>query len=161
VLDLAPGKLATFRPRPSMVFIFLTLVGNRDNVDTAVFSDNYRNKETLMFTLSTLSSYLYTINITPTLIAYLIIAAIVGLVAEFIIGWRLPFGIIGAIIAALVGIWLLTNVIQLNISGDPVIYGVPIFKALIGAILLVALWHLLTFSSWRRRRRYYRRYDRY
>jgi uncharacterized membrane protein YeaQ/YmgE (transglycosylase-associated protein family) len=114
-----------------------------------------------MFTLSTLSSYLYTINITPTLIAYLIIAAIVGLVAEFIIGWRLPFGIIGAIIAALVGIWILTNVVQLNISGDPVIYGVPIFKALIGAILLVALWHLLTFGTWRRRRRYYRRYDRY
>jgi uncharacterized membrane protein YeaQ/YmgE (transglycosylase-associated protein family) len=111
-----------------------------------------------METLSTLSSYLYTINITPQLIAYLIIAAIVGLVAEFIIGWRLPFGFIGAIIAALVGIWLLTNVIQLNISGDPVIYGVPIIKALIGAILLVALWHLLTFGAWRRRRRYYRRY---
>jgi len=111
-----------------------------------------------METLSALSSYLYSINITPQLIAYLIIAAIVGLVAEFIIGWRLPFGFIGAIIAALVGIWLLTNVIQLNISGDPVIYGVPIFKALIGAILLVALWHLLTFGAWRRRRRYYRRY---
>jgi hypothetical protein len=34
---------------------------------------------------------------------YLLVSAIVGFVAEFIVGWRLPFGIIGAIIAALVG----------------------------------------------------------
>ena len=33
-------------------------------------------------------------------IIYLIIAAIVGFAAEFIVGWRLPFGFIGAIIAA-------------------------------------------------------------
>src|SRR5213592_1326438 len=70
------------------------------------------------------------------IIIYLVVAAIVGLVAEFIVGWRLPFGFIGAIIAALVGIWLLTNVVQLNISGDPVFYGVPIIKALLGAIIL-------------------------
>ncbi len=38
-------------------------------------------------------------------IVYLIVAAIVGLLAEFIVGWRLPFGFIGAIIAAIIGIW--------------------------------------------------------
>jgi len=71
--------------------------------------------------------------------------------------WRLPFGIIGAVIAALVGVWLLTHVVNLTIAGDPNIYGVPIIKALIGAIVLVALWHLLTYRAWRRRSRYYRR----
>src|SRR2546421_10712240 len=114
--------------------------------------------------LSTLPAVIlaFTISITTSLIVYLVVAAIVGLVAEFIVGWRLPFGFIGAIIAALVGIWLLTNVVQLNINGDPVVYGVPIIKALLGAIILVALWHFLTYGSWRRRRRYYRRYrDRY
>jgi hypothetical protein len=50
-------------------------------------------------------------------IMYLIIAALVGFAAEFIVGWRLPFGVIGAII-------------------------------------FVALWHLLTFRTWYRRRRY-------
>ena len=99
-----------------------------------------------------------TITITTGLIIYLVVAAIVGLVAEFIVGWRLPFGFIGAIIAALVGIWLLTNVVQLNINGDPVVYGVPIIKALLGAIILVALWHFVTYRAWRPRRRYYRRY---
>src|SRR5215470_12081714 len=90
-------------------------------------------------------------------IIYLIIAAIVGLVAETIVGWRLPFGFIGAIIAALVGVWLLTNVIDVVIPFDKTIYGVPIIKALLGAIVLVAIWHLLTYRSWRGRRRYYRR----
>ena len=88
---------------------------------------------------------------------YLIVAAVVGLVAEFIVGWRLPLGFIGAIIAALIGVWLLTKVIIISGIGDINVYGVPIFRALVGAIILVALWHLLTSSLWRgRNRRAYR-----
>src|SRR6266581_7580343 len=86
------------------------------------------------------------------IIIYLLVAAIVGLVAEAIVGWRLPFGFVGAIIAALVGIWLMTQVIIITGIGDIVVYGVPILRALIGAILLVGIWHLLTFRAWRRRR---------
>ncbi len=84
-------------------------------------------------------------------IIYLLVAAIVGIVAESIVGWRLPFGIVGAIIAAIVGAWLLTQVIVLTGVGDINIYGVPIIRALIGAIILVAIWHLITFRAWRRR----------
>lgn len=89
-------------------------------------------------------------------IVYLIVAAIVGLVAEFIVGWRLPFGIIGAIIAGIIGAWLLTSVIKIYGIGDIYVQGVPIIRALIGAIILVGLWHLLTYGAWHRRRRYYR-----
>ena len=91
-------------------------------------------------------------------IVYLIVAAIVGLVAEFLVGWRLPFGFIGAIILALVGVWLMTQVIIISGLGDINIGGVPIIRALLGAIILVALWHILTYRTWHRRRRYYRRY---
>ena len=84
---------------------------------------------------------------------YLIVAAVVGLVAETLVGWRLPFGFVGAIIAALVGVWLLTKVIIINGIGDINVYGVPILRALVGAIILVAIWHLLTFSLWRSRNR--------
>ncbi|HBE26410.1 MAG TPA: hypothetical protein DDW33_12070 [Ktedonobacter sp.] len=91
-------------------------------------------------------------------IVYLIVAAIVGLVAEFLVGWRLPFGFIGAIILALVGVWLMTQVIIISGLGDIIIGGVPIIRALLGAIILVALWHMLTYRSWRRPRRNYRRY---
>jgi len=107
-----------------------------------------------MFVFSAMAA---AITITTSQIVYLVVAAIVGFIAEFLVGWRLPFGFIGAIIAALVGIWLLTNVIQVVIPGDPVFYGVPIIKALLGAVLLVAVWHLLTYGAWRRRGRYYRR----
>jgi uncharacterized membrane protein YeaQ/YmgE (transglycosylase-associated protein family) len=104
-----------------------------------------------------------TITITLSQIIYLIIAAIVGVVAEFIVGWRLPFGIIGATIAALIGMWLLTNVIQVNIPGDFTVAGqpIPVIKALLGAMVVVAFWHLLTYPSWRHRDRFYRRRDYY
>ncbi|HEV2581103.1 MAG TPA: GlsB/YeaQ/YmgE family stress response membrane protein [Ktedonobacteraceae bacterium] len=90
-------------------------------------------------------------------VMYLLVAAIIGFVAEFIVGWRLPFGIIGAIVAALVGIWIVTNIITLIIPGDPVLFGVPLFKTLIGATLFAALWYLLTYRLWHHRRPYYRR----
>jgi uncharacterized membrane protein YeaQ/YmgE (transglycosylase-associated protein family) len=92
------------------------------------------------------------------LIVYLIVGGLVGLVAEFLIGWRLPFGIIGAIVAGLIGAWLMTQVIIIGGIGDITIANVPILRALVGAILLVAVWHLLTYRRWRSRHRYYRRY---
>ncbi|HTK07022.1 MAG TPA: hypothetical protein VL485_07635 [Ktedonobacteraceae bacterium] len=85
-------------------------------------------------------------------ILYLVIAAIVGFVAEAIVGGRrLPFGLIGAIIAAVIGIWLMTQVIQIQGVGDLNFYGVPLLRALIGAIIFVAIWHLLTQAFVRRR----------
>ncbi|GAC1384481.1 MAG: hypothetical protein NVSMB33_12990 [Ktedonobacteraceae bacterium] len=90
-------------------------------------------------------------------IIYLIVAAIVGFIAEAIVGWRLPLGFVGAIIAALVGIWLMTQVIIITGIGDIYIYHVPIIRALLGAILFVVLWHLITYTLWRGRRRGYRR----
>jgi uncharacterized membrane protein YeaQ/YmgE (transglycosylase-associated protein family) len=85
-------------------------------------------------------------------VMYFVIAALVGFIAEFIVGWRLPFGIIGAIIAALIGLWIVNNLVILIIPGDPILFGVPLFKALIGATLFAALWYLLTYRLWHRRR---------
>jgi len=90
-------------------------------------------------------------------IVYLIIAAIVGIVAEFIVGWRLPFGIIGAIIAGVIGVWLMTQVINISGFNDYYVDGVPLIRALIGAVILIAIWHALTYRGWHRRNRYYRR----
>ncbi len=122
-----------------------------------------QEKENTMFTLLG-ELPLITINVGNLHLAlyqsqlmYLLIAAIVGFVAEFMVGWRLPFGIIGAIIAALVGIWIVTNVVILIIPGDPVLFGMPLFKTLIGATLFTALWYLLTYRLWHRRRPYYQR----
>lgn len=90
-------------------------------------------------------------------ILYVIVAAIVGIIAEAIIGSRIPFGFVGAIIAGLIGIWLMTQVfvisgITINGHEDIVLWDVPLIRALIGAILFVGLWHLLTFPFARHRR---------
>ncbi len=97
-------------------------------------------------------------SLNTNVLVYLLIAAIVGIVAEFIVGWRLPLGIIGAIVAGIIGAWLMTQVIVISGFSDYYIDGVPLFRALIGAIILVAIWHALTYRSWSNRRRYYRRY---
>jgi uncharacterized membrane protein YeaQ/YmgE (transglycosylase-associated protein family) len=86
-------------------------------------------------------------------IVYLIVAAIVGFVAEALVGWRLPLGFVGAIIAALLGAWLLTKVLVITGIGDITVYGVPLLRALVGAILLVGIWHLVTYRAWRGRQR--------
>jgi uncharacterized membrane protein YeaQ/YmgE (transglycosylase-associated protein family) len=91
--------------------------------------------------------------VTQTDLLYWLVAAIVGVVAEIIVGWRLPLGFLGAFIAALVGIWLVTNVVKVNISPDPIIGNVPIYKTLLGAVITVFVWHLITFRSWKRPRR--------
>lgn len=75
------------------------------------------------------------------------IAALVALLAEFAAGWRLKFGLIGAFIAALIGIWLLTDVILINLPWEFYSYGVPIIKSLLGAIVAIILWHWLTYRA--------------
>jgi len=84
-------------------------------------------------------------------IMYLIIAAIVGLVAEGLVRYHLPFGFVGAIIAALIGVWLMTNVIIITGLGDITVFNVPLIRALFGAIVLVGLWKLITYGFARRR----------
>jgi uncharacterized membrane protein YeaQ/YmgE (transglycosylase-associated protein family) len=86
-------------------------------------------------------------------VLYVLIAAVVGIIAEAIVGWHVPLGIIGAVIFALVGIWLMTQVIVISGIGDVNLFGVPVFRALIGSIILVALWHALTYGFTRRRYR--------
>jgi uncharacterized membrane protein YeaQ/YmgE (transglycosylase-associated protein family) len=99
-----------------------------------------------------------TFTISSTLIVYLVVAMIIGFIAEFIVGWRLPFGFVGAIIAAIIGIWLMTSVLVISNVGDVYVDNIPLLRALIGAVVLVALWHLFTYRTWRHRRRYsYRR----
>ncbi len=85
------------------------------------------------------------------LILYLIIAAIVGYVAERIVRSSVPFGIIGSIIVALIGIWLMTRVLIINGIPDITVLGVPLIRALIGAILLVLIWRAITYRRVTRR----------
>jgi uncharacterized membrane protein YeaQ/YmgE (transglycosylase-associated protein family) len=80
------------------------------------------------------------------LIVTLIIAGLVGWLADAIIPGRIPYGWLGAIAAGLVGSWLGTLLLG---SFGPVIAGIPIIPAIIGAIILAFVIDLL-FKSGRR-----------
>ena len=103
-----------------------------------------------------------------TLLVWIIIAAIVGFIGEFITGRRVPEGIIGAIILGLVAIFLVNYVFHVSINGEPRFAGVPIITSIIAAALLVFLWSAFAYrrvyhpyrERYRRRERRERRPER-
>ena len=78
------------------------------------------------------------------LIIWLIIAALIGILAEFIAGRRAPAGIFGAIMVGLFAIFLIVGFFHFHIAGEPSINGVPIISAIIAAIILVVIWSSLS-----------------
>jgi uncharacterized membrane protein YeaQ/YmgE (transglycosylase-associated protein family) len=77
------------------------------------------------------------------LIIYLLVALLAGLVAERLVGASLPGGYLGAVLAALVGIFLMVDVLHFVVPGDPNLGGVPVITAILGAALVLVLWVLL------------------
>ena len=73
------------------------------------------------------------------LLVLLIVAAIAGACGEMIAGGKVPGGWIGSILAGLVGAWLGSMLIHFG----PVIGGIQVIPAIIGAALFVAVLRLL------------------
>ncbi|MBI3979753.1 MAG: GlsB/YeaQ/YmgE family stress response membrane protein [Chloroflexi bacterium] len=66
------------------------------------------------------------------LIFHLVIAGLVGALADAIVPGELPFGWLGAIVAGLLGSWI---GVQLLGSIGPTVSNIPLVSALIGAII--------------------------
>ncbi len=79
------------------------------------------------------------------LIIWIIIAAIIGLVGEFIAGRRAPAGIIGAIMIGLLSIFLIVGFFHFHIVGEPSLEGVPLISTIIAAVILVAIWSSIAY----------------
>jgi uncharacterized membrane protein YeaQ/YmgE (transglycosylase-associated protein family) len=96
-------------------------------------------------------------SVTLSQLIYFFVAILVGIIAETIIGWRLPYGILGAILCATIGIAILVA-LPIKIGNEVSLFGLQIAftKAFVGGILLTTIWHISTYSHWRRRHRYYR-----
>ena len=99
-----------------------------------------------------------TISLTSLLI-WIIIAAIVGVVGELIAHRRAPGGIFGAIILGLLAIILLVGILHFHIPGEPIWYGVPLISSIIVAAIMVAIWSGFAYHRVRHysSRYYYRR----
>lgn len=104
-----------------------------------------------------------TITFTSLLI-WLLIGAVVGIIGELIARRRTPDGLIGAIIVGFIAIFLVVGVFHFHIVGEPTIYGVPLISSIIAAAILVLLWSAFAYrrvhhytSGYYRRGSYVRR----
>ncbi len=88
-----------------------------------------------------------TINFLGMLVM-LIVAGIVGWLADLIVPGELPYGWLGAIVAGLVGAWLGTALIG---PVGPDLAGIPLLPALLGAIIVAFLVDLVAKAMTRRR----------
>ena len=79
------------------------------------------------------------------LIIWLVIAALIGFISEFISGRRAPAGIIGAIMIGLLSIFLIVGFFHFHIVGEPTLEGVPLVSTIIAAVILVAIWSSLAY----------------
>ncbi len=102
-----------------------------------------------------------------TLIVWLIIAALVGIVGELIARRRTPFGIVGAIILGFIAIFVVVGVLHWHIIGEPYLNGVPLITSIIAAAIIVLIWSAFAYHraygyysryGYRRRPYYRRRY---
>jgi uncharacterized membrane protein YeaQ/YmgE (transglycosylase-associated protein family) len=74
------------------------------------------------------------------LLILLVVAAVAGACGEMIAGGKVPGGWIGSILAGLVGAWLGSMLLRFG----PVIGGIQVIPAILGAALFVAILRLLS-----------------
>lgn len=98
-----------------------------------------------------------TLTLTSLLI-WLLIAALVGIIGELLARRRAPDGIIGAIVVGFIAIFLIVGVFHFHIVGEPTVYGVPLISSIIAAAILVLIWSAFAYHRVHHyTSRYYRR----
>jgi uncharacterized membrane protein YeaQ/YmgE (transglycosylase-associated protein family) len=87
------------------------------------------------------------------LLVLLLLGAIAGLIGERLVGRGMPGGLIGAIVAGLVGAWLMVDVLHVVIAPELSLEGIPLLSAILGAAVIVFLFSLVAGGrfarSWR------------
>jgi uncharacterized membrane protein YeaQ/YmgE (transglycosylase-associated protein family) len=88
-------------------------------------------------------------------IVYILIAAVVGLIAERIVGSG-PWGLVGTVLVGLAGIWVMQNVLRWTSPIEIHVEGVPLITSIIGASIVALIVSFLMRGRgprrvWRRR----------
>jgi uncharacterized membrane protein YeaQ/YmgE (transglycosylase-associated protein family) len=77
------------------------------------------------------------------LLVLLIVGAIAGLIGERLVSRGMPGGLIGAIVAGLVGAWLMVDVLHVVIAPELSLDGIPVLSAILGAAIVVLVLSLV------------------
>ena len=75
----------------------------------------------------------------PQILALLLLAVIAALIAELLVGNAPYFGFLGAIVTALLGVWLFVNLPWLEFSYEPRLEDIPAIRAVVGGVLVSGL----------------------
>lgn len=81
------------------------------------------------------------------LLVLLLVGAIAGLIGERLVSRGMPGGLIGAIVAGLVGAWLMVDILHVVIAPDLSLGGIPILSAILGAAIVVLLFSVVAGTS--------------
>src|SRR5436190_15701474 len=83
----------------------------------------------------------------PRLLVMLVLAALLGYVADLFTGGRVPLGFFGTILFGLLGAWVATEVVRpripLSLPKEPVFDGVLVVTAGSGAFTFSLFWCIL------------------
>jgi len=77
------------------------------------------------------------------LLILLLVGAVAGLLAERLVDRALPYGWSGAIVAGLLGAWLMTDVLHITIAPQLSVIGIPLVSAMLGALIVVFMFRLI------------------
>jgi len=81
------------------------------------------------------------------LLVLLIVGALAGLIGERLVGRGMPGGLIGAIVAGLVGAWFMVDVLHVVLAPELSLGGIPIISAILGAAIVVLVLSLVAGGS--------------
>ena len=77
------------------------------------------------------------------LLVLLLVGALAGLIGERLVSRGMPGGLIGAIVAGLVGAWLMVDVLHVVLAPELSLGGIPVLSAILGAAVVVLLFSLV------------------
>jgi uncharacterized membrane protein YeaQ/YmgE (transglycosylase-associated protein family) len=93
----------------------------------------------------------------PRLFVMLALASVLGYISVAIAGGRVPLGAFGSIAFALLGAWVMTDLLRpripFTLPSEPQMDGVMLITAGLGAFLFSLVWCLIAARFARRRRR--------
>ena len=78
------------------------------------------------------------------LLTLIVVGAVVGMTAERIADRTMAYRWIGAITAGLLGAWLMTDGLHVAIAPQLMVAGMPLLPAILGAIIFVFIWAMVT-----------------
>jgi uncharacterized membrane protein YeaQ/YmgE (transglycosylase-associated protein family) len=86
----------------------------------------------------------FSIDDLPRLLVLLVLAAVIGWFADLIAGGRVPLGFFGSILFGLLGAWVATELVRpripFTLPKEPMLDGVMLVTAAIGAFVFSMFW---------------------